>query len=176
MNGKIKYLAILILALLVSATTSYVTTSMYLSSLPAAPSSAAPTMNDLSPQVLQQLSQDIVEASKSNASLPFTVQFFAGGDSIVETHSQIALENLTIVYQYTRLSDNSNVTTSVDYGTFIPAWGAGAVIEAGASPEALYKIPESILSECSTKVTNSNGCLVFDGAPQLQVLAVYGYD
>ena len=174
MDGKIKYLSILILALLVSVATSYVTASFYLSTVPA-PSSTAPSMDDLSPQVLQQLSDDIVQASKSNVSLPFTVQFFGGGDSIVETHSRVALDNLTIVYQYTRLSDGSTVTTNVDYGTFIPAWGAGAVIEAGASPEALYKIPDSILLECSTTVVNSNGCLVFDGTPQLQVLAVYGY-
>ena len=177
MDSKVKYLFVLILALSVSVATSYVTTSFYLNNFLGKTSNVDNVdFNDLSPQVIQQISDDIVlQLTKTNVSLPFVISFFAGGNSLVEVHSRVALENLTIVYQYTRLSDGTSVVENVDYGTFIPAWGAGAVIEEGASPEGLYRIPDRILQQCATTVTNSNGCLVFEGNPQLEVLGVYGY-
>jgi hypothetical protein len=177
MDGKVKYLSVLVLALLVSVATSYVTTSVYLAIRPAeSPNVGTVDVNNLPPQVMQQISDDIVlKLTKTNVSLPFEVSFFAADDSLVEVHSRVALENLTIVYEYTWLSDGTTVVESVDYGTFIPAWGAGAVIEEGASPEGLYKIPDRILQQCATAITNSNGCLVFEGTPQLEVLGVFGY-
>lgn len=177
MEGKVKYLFVLILVLSVSVATSYVTTSVYLNSLTAKSLSVGNVdVNDLPPQVIQQISDDIVlQLTKTNVSLPFVVSFFAGGASLVEVHSRVALENLTIVYQYTQLRDGTTVVENVDYGTFIPAWGAGVVIEEGASPEGLYKIPDRILQQCATTVVNSNGCLVFEGNPQLEVLGVFGY-
>jgi hypothetical protein len=126
--------------------------------------------------MVQQISDEIVmELTKTNVSLPFEVDFFAGGNSLVTVHSQVTLENLTIVYQYTNLSDGSTNIESVDYGTFIPAWGAGAVIKAGESPEAQYQIPPAILEQCAKIAVNSYGCDVFEGTPQLEVLGVFGY-
>ena len=137
MNNKVKYLSVLVLALLVSVATSYVTTSAYLTNQHAESLNVGTVdVNNLPPQVMQQISDDIVlQLTKTNVSLSFEVSYFAGGNSLVEVNGRVALENLTIVYQYTRLSDGTSVVESVDYGTFIPAWGAGAVIEEGASPK-----------------------------------------
>ena len=177
MNNKVKNLSVLVLALLVSVATSYVTTSAYLTNQRAESLNVGTVdVNNLPPQVMQQISDDIVlQLTKTNVSLQFEVSYFAGGNSLVEVNSRVALENLTIVYQYTRLSDGTSVVESVDYGTFIPAWGAGAVIEEGASPQGLYKIPERILQQCAIAKSNNNGCLVFEGTPQLEVLGVFGY-
>ena len=179
MDGKIKFLTVLVAALLVSAAASYATTSFYLESLPGQSSGTGNVnvdVNNLPPAIVEQISDEIVmELTKTNVSLPFEVDFFAGGNSLVTVHSQVTLENLTIVYQYTNLSDGSMYTENIDYGTFIPAWGAGAVIKAGESPEAQYQIPPAILEQCATIVVNSNGCEVFEGPPQLEVLGVFGY-
>ena len=179
MDGKIKFLTILLAALLVSAATSYATTSLYLASLPVqsfGTGNVNVDVNNLPSEMVQQISDEIVmELTKTNVSLPFEVDFFAGGNSLVTVHSQVTLENLTIVYQYTNISDGSLYVESIDYGTFIPAWGAGAVIKVGESPEAQYQIPPAILEQCATIIVNSNGCDVFEGTPQLEVLGVFGY-
>jgi hypothetical protein len=179
MDGKIKFLTILLAALLVSAITSYATTFLYLESMSGQSSGTGNVnvdVNNLPPEMVQQISDEIVmEVTKTNVSLPFEVDFFAGGNSLITVHSQVTLENLTIVYQYTNLSDGSVYTESIDYGTFIPAWGAGAVIKAGESPEAQYQIPPKILEQCAKIIVNSNDCDVFEGTPQLEVLGVFGY-
>jgi hypothetical protein len=159
MNEKAKYLAILILAVIVSAATSYVTTL----SSPA---------TDVKGLVEQQVAEQL---SSSKVTPPYEVSFFAAGNSIVTIYSKISLENLTIVYKYTCLENGTTVTRSINYGSFVPAWGAGAVIEAGAVPQALYKIPDDIIQASSTTKLNANDCIVFDIQPKCEVLEVYGY-
>jgi hypothetical protein len=159
MNEKTKYLAILILAVIVSAATTYLTTL----TLPAM---------DVKGLVEQQVAEQL---SPSKVTLPYEVSFFAAGNSLVTVHSKISLEDLTIVYKYTILENGTTVTRNINYGTFIPAWGAGAVIEAGAVPEALYKIPNDIIQACSTTKLNVNDNIVFDIQPKCEILEVYGY-
>lgn len=157
MNVQIKYLAVLILAIIVSAATSYVMT-------------VSSTAIDL-----ERLEEQVVERLSSKVTLPYDVSFFAGGHSVVKVYSKVTVQNLTIVYQYTCLDNSTEVTRSVEYGTFIPAWGAGAVIEAGAVPEALYKIPDDIIQASSKTKLNVADCIVFDVGPVCEVLEVYGY-
>jgi hypothetical protein len=159
MNEKSKFLVMLILAVISSSITSYVTTRFS-------------TTMDVKGLVAQEVAEQL---SHSKVTLPYEVSFFAAGNSLVTAYSKISLENLTIVYKYAVLEDGATVTKSIDYGTFIPAWGAGAVIKAGATPEALYKIPDDIIQASSTTKVNDAGCLVFDTPPQLEVLEVYGY-
>ena len=159
MNEKTKYLTALILAVVVSAATSYIVTL----SLP-------------TPIVEALVEQEVAkQLSPNKVNLPYEVSFFAAGHSLVTIYSKTTVENLTIVYKYKILEDETMATTSVEYGTFIPAWGAGAVIEAGAVPEALYKIPNDIIQACSTTKTNEHGNIVFDIPPQLEIIEVYGY-
>jgi hypothetical protein len=150
MNEKTKYLAILILAVIVSAATSYVIT-------------------------LSQSAIYVNALSGRKVTLPYEVSFFAGGNSLVKVYGKVSVQNLTIVYKYTCLDNSTEVTRSIEYGTFIPAWGAGAVIEAGAVPEALYKIPDDIIQASSKTKLNVNDNLVFDVGPVCEVLQVYGY-
>jgi energy-converting hydrogenase Eha subunit G len=164
MNEKTKYLAILILAVIVSSATSYAATL----SLPTGTVKAA----DVEALVEQQVAEQL---SPSKVTLPYEVSFFAAGNSIVTVYSKMFLENLTIVYKYTCLENGTTVTRSIDYGAFIPAWGAGAVIEAGAVPQGLYKMPDVIITACSTTYVNSVGCTQFDIQPKCEILEVYGY-
>jgi hypothetical protein len=157
MNAQVKYLAILILAIIVSATTSYAMT-------------VSSTAIDL-----ERLEEQVVERLSSKVTLPYEVSFFAGGNSLVTVYSKVSVQNLTIVYQYTCLDNGTEVTRGVEYGTFIPAWGAGAVIEAGAIPEALYKIPDDIIQASSKTKLNVNDNIVFDVGPVCEVLEVSGY-
>ena len=148
--------SIIILALIVSAGTSYaVTLSLATASSP-------------SMEVKALVEQEVQhQLSKNKVTLPYEISFFAAGNSLVTVYSKATLENLTIVYEYTSLDNGTTVTKSIDYGTFIPAWGAGTVIEAGAVPEGLYKIPDDIIRASSTTQ--------FDIQPKVTVLEVYGY-
>ena len=150
MSEKTKYLAILILAVVVSAATSYMI----------AFSQSAIYVNALSGR---------------KVALPYDVSFFAGGNSLVTVYGEVLVRNLTIVYQYTCLDNSTEVTRRVEYGTFVPAWGAGTVIESGAVPEALYKIPDDVILASSKTKLNINNNLVFDVGPICEVLEVYGY-
>jgi hypothetical protein len=150
MKEKTKYLFVLILAVIVAAGTSYATT-------------------------LSQSAIYVNALSGRKATLPYDVSFFAGGNSLVKVYSSVSVQNLTIVYHYTYLDNSTEITRSVQYGTYIPAWGAGTVIEAGAVPEALYKIPNDIIMASSKTKLNENNNLVFDVGPVCKVLEVYGY-
>jgi hypothetical protein len=164
MNEKTKYLAILLVAAIVSAATSYTATL----SLP----KATVTVADVESLVEQQVTEEL---SPVKVTLVNEVSFWAPGPSYVKAYSDVTLKNLTIVYKYTCLGNGTVTTKSIEYGTFIPAWGAGTIIEAGAVPEGLYKIPDYIIQASSTTETNPSGNLVFDTPPQLEVLEVYGY-
>ncbi len=163
MDEKTKYLTILIISAVVSASTTYAAT------LTAIPTARA---QDIRTIVDQQMTEQLAHR-KTN--LSFSVDFFAAGASLVQVRGEVTLDNLTIVYKYTRLSDRAVLIESVEYGTFIPAWGAGVIIVAGEMPEFNYKIPENIIAPCSTTKVNENGCTVFDVWPQLEVMEVYGF-
>lgn len=174
MDGKAKFMVILLASILASVLTSYAVTSFYLANQPY--SAGTVTADNLSPQAIQQIADDLaLSTAKTNVSLPFEVHFNAHSDSYIITQSRITLENLTITYQYIKLSDGTTQTESIDYGTFIPAWGAGVTIEPGATPEAIYKIPDYIIQQSSTIISNGNGCEVFEKEPAVTVVGVFGY-
>jgi len=164
MNEKTKYLGILILAVIASVSISYLS----ILSLPTPIVRAAEVEALVERQVAEEL-------SLGKVAIPHEVSYFAAGNSVVKAYSKTTLENLTIVYRYTCLGNGTVITRSIEYGTFIPAWGAGAIIEEGAVPEALYKIPNYILQASSTTKLNEFACIVFDTWPQIEVLEVYGY-
>ena len=159
MNEKTKFLATLILAVIASSVTSYVTIK-------------SSTTMDVQGLVEQEVAEQL---SGSKVTLPHEVEFSAAGHSLVTVRSKTTLENLTIVYRYTCLENSTIITRNVEYGTFIPAWGAGTVIRAGAVPSALYKIPDDIIQASSTTKLNEFDNIVFDTPPQIEILEVYGY-
>lgn len=163
MDERMKYLTILFISVIVSVAATYV-----------AMVTTFPTARAEDPGAIvdKQLAEQLAPR-KTN--LLFSVYFFGVGDSLVFVRGDVTLDNLTIVYKYTRLSDNVVVIESVGYGTFIPAWGAGVIIEAGEMPEFNYRIPENIITACSTTKLNENYNIVFDVSPQLEVVEVYGF-
>ena len=158
MNGKIKYLVILILALLVSAATSYVTTLSLLS------------INTEGSQ--QQASQD---TSKTKVTLVAqNITFRTGEDnSVVKIATDLSLDNLTIVYRYTCLN-GTIFTESIDYGRYNPRWGQGALIDIGDVPGVYFVIPDYII-HASSSVKSTQGALTWIVPPQVEVVEIYGY-
>jgi hypothetical protein len=176
LNGKIKYLFVLLLAVVVSIATSYVTTAVYLAQLPVQkPSVGHVDLNSLPPQMVQQISDDIVlELTRTNISLPFEFTSYGGNESYVKVHNNIALENLTITFQYTSATDGLTYIESYDYGTYIPAWGAGVVITYGEDPNSYYRVPYAVIQQCATTTLNVDNRTI-QNVPQLEVLGVFGY-
>ena len=127
MHSKIKYLFALLLVVVVSMATSYATTMAYLSRLPVQqPSVGRVDLNSLPPQMVQQISDDIVlDLTKNNVSLPFEFLSYGGNESYVKVHSNIAIQNLTITFKYVNITDGVTHIRSYDYGMYIPAWGDG---------------------------------------------------
>jgi hypothetical protein len=177
MDGKIKFLTILLLSLSVSIITSYATTSLYLTSTQGEKTNANPVdINNLPPQMVQEISDEIVlELTKQNTSLPFEYITHDGSGSYIKVNSTIALENLTITFQYTSLADGIVHIESFDYGTFTPAWGDGVVITYGEAPDSYYRVPYSVLEQCTQKTVDTEGRITFLGEPELEVLGVFGY-
>jgi hypothetical protein len=177
MDGKIKFLTILLAALSVSAATSYATTSLYLESLPAQSANFGPiNVNNLPEKMVQQISDDIVlELTKDNISLPFEYKSNGGSNSFVKVNTTIALENLTVTFQYTSISDGTIHIESFDYGAFTPAWGDGVVITYGEAPDSYYRVPYSVLEQCTQKTVDTEGQIIFLGEPELEVLGVFGF-
>jgi hypothetical protein len=177
MNGKIKYLLILLLAVAVSIATSYVTTSVYLSQLPIERSATAQVdLNNLPPQMVQQISDDIVlELTQTNVSLPFEFTSYGGNESYVKVHNNIAIENLTITFKFTGIGDNMTHVESFDYGTYIPAYGDGVIITYGQDPNSYYRVPYTVIEQCPTTTIIDGQNRTIQNVPQLDVLGVFGY-
>ena len=175
MNGKTRYLFVLLLAVTVSISTSYVTTSVYLSRLSVQQSSVGQMdLNNLPPQMVQQISDDIVlELTKTNVSLPFELKSYGGNESYVKVHNNIALENLTITFQYYS-TDGMTHIESYDYGTYTPAWGDGVVITYGQDPNSYYRVPFTVVQKCATTTLTEDNQTI-QNVPQLEVLGVFGY-
>jgi hypothetical protein len=176
MNGKIKYLSVLLLAVAVSIATSYVTTSVYLSRLPLQQSNVGQVdLNSLPPQMVQQISDGIVlELTRTNVSLPFEFTSYGGNESYVKVHNNIALENLTITFQYTNSTDGMIHIESYDYGTYIPAYGDGVIITYGQDPNSYYRVPYAVIQQCATTTLEADNRTI-ENVPQLEVLGVFGY-
>jgi hypothetical protein len=177
MNGKIKYLFVVLLAVAVSIATSYVTTTVYLSRLPVQQTSIAQVdLNNLPPQMVQQISDDIVlELTQTNISLPFEFLSHGGNNSYVKVHNNIALENLTITFKFTSTTDGMTHIESYDYGTYIPAWGDGVVITYGEDPDSYYRVPYTVIQQCATTTLIDDENQAIPNALQLEVLGVFGY-
>ncbi len=176
MNGKIKYLFVLLLAVAVSIASSYVTTSVYLSRLPIQQSAVGHVdLNSLPPQMVQQISDDIVlELTRTNVSLPFEFTSYGGNESYVKVHNNVALENLTITFQYTNSTDGMTHIESYDYGTYIPAYGDGVIITYGQDPNSYYRVPYTVIRQCATTTLEVDNRTIAN-IPQLEVLGVFGY-
>ena len=99
-------------------------------------------------------------------------------NSIVTVTSAISLEDLTIVYQYTALN-GTEFTQEIYYGDYFPTWNPNHVIEPGETQFQFYRIPQSILTDCSTyrEKRDADGDLIgyeWDISPKLTI-NVYGY-
>ena len=164
MDEKAKYVIVLVLAVLVSLATSYFSSSYFHSNAQnASSSSPQPTQEPISTQ--QPL---------GGKNFPqYSLSFYARGSSFVTVYSDVAVYNLTVVYNYKPISGGSNVTQSLNYGNYYPSWGS-TVVTAGETPSAILKIPQDIIEACSTITTNSAGNPVFAISPQLTV-TVYGF-
>ena len=168
MNEKMKYVTILLLAVVVSSATSYLTTlAVYPSNAPQP--SISPILQPTISPTLQPTSIRILPTYNVTISVE---------DSYVQVFSTVAFHNLTIVYQYTTLNGTSK-TAEVGYGDYYPIWGVGVIIDSGAIPYVTCRIPNSIMSACSTtKIIYTDGIqsgIQFDIYPQLNVTEVYGY-
>ena len=179
MDGKIKFLTILLSAILVSAATSYAVTWVYLSNLQIQSPSVGSVnfdVNNLPSQMVEKLSDEIaLELTKQNVSLPFELIRNGGSNIYVRVNGTVALQNLTITFQYTNVSGGQVQVESFDYGTFTPAWGDGVVITYGEAPDLYYRVPNSVLGQCSQTTVDSLGRTVFIGESELEALGVFGY-
>jgi hypothetical protein len=177
MNDKIKYLSVVLLAVAVSIATSYVTTRVYLSQLPVQRSSTAQVdLNNLPPQMVQQISDEIVlELTRTNVSLPFEFKSYGGNESYVKVHNNIALENLTITFKFTGTTDGITHIESYDYGTYIPAYGDGVIITYGQDPNSYYRVPYMVIQQCATITIIDDDNRTISNVPQVEVLGVFGY-
>lgn len=162
MENRAKYLAILLLTVLISAITSYATTL---------------SLNPIDTQNLQEMqelsSQDALK-TKVNLLVEY-LEFDPPFGGKVKVKTDLALENLTVVYRYTCIN-GTVITNSIDYGRCVPSLGFGFVLEAGGTlPDVYFKIPEYIVSASSSRIKDELGFLHFDIQPQIEVLEVYGY-
>ncbi len=161
MRETAKYLIVVFIAILVSAATSYVVTLSIQPTIQPHPSSS-PSPQPTSTKILPTY----------NVTLDISRSF-------VSVYSSIVVHNLTISYHYTSLN-GTEYTSEIGYGDYYPAWGVGQMIEAGKLPYLSYRIPQSIMDECSkVKITYdrywSPLSYSWDIYPQLNVTEVYGY-
>lgn len=165
MNGKTKYLALVVLIVSISFLTSYVTVSFLDTQNAQASQSTVNTPN---------YSNDTkTKVSLTAKSIRFDIDYY--GNNLVQLATDKTVDNLTIVYRYTCLN-GTVLTESVDYGRYSPSWGEGAVIDPGRVPNVYFRIPWSIIHDSSsTKTDETTGYTIWDVSPQVEVLEIYGY-
>jgi hypothetical protein len=174
MGEKIKYLAVLLVAIAVSALTSYATT---LSLQPKASIQQPSNSPELTPQ---SSSSPSPQPTSTKITASYNAYFDPeDNQSVLTVYSNETIHNLTVTYQFTSLN-GTNYTTKINYGTYTPAFSPNHVIEVGDTPFQLYRIPQSIISACSTtKLTfDSHGYasgITWDIYPKLTVTEFYGY-
>jgi hypothetical protein len=171
MNEKAKYFALVIItALAVSAITSYVTTL-----------SLQNAQNTQQPEPSQQPSQNTTKISINVTGIEFTGD--SSGNNFVQVSMDMALNNVTVVYNYTCLN-GTVFTDTINYGRCDPAWVAGNVIEpGGVTPDLTLRIPGYIVHASSSTKTEERideygrtyEVTVWDVYPQVEVLEAYGY-
>ena len=98
--------------------------------------------------------------------------------SRVTVTSGVSIQDLTIVYEYTSLNGTA-YTEEIHYGDYYPTWSPNHVIEPGETQFQFYRIPQSIISACSSAKPkyDSDGDLIgyeWEIYPKLTV-NVYGY-
>ena len=168
MSEKAKFTVFLIIVVLVSAITTYLT-NLALDS-----TQITPNQSDS-----QQTPQDTETPSNTKIFPDYEVNLSPlDSDSKVIVTSGVSIKDLTIVYQYTSLN-GTTYTEEVNYGDYHPTWSPNNVIEPGEIQFQFYRIPQSIISACSsTKARHdSDGDLIgyeWDVYPKLTV-TVYGY-
>jgi len=167
MNEKVKFSAFLIIVIIVSVITTYVT-------------DLALDSNADSQNVTPQPTPHDSEEPSNNKIFPSFELYLdpQPSGSRVTVTSAVAIQDLTIAYQYTSLNGTA-YTEEIPYGDYYPTWNPNHVIEPGETQFQFYRIPQSIISACSsTKAKfDSDGDLIgyeWDVYPQLSV-TVYGY-
>jgi len=167
MNENVKFATFLIVVVLVSAATSYVTTL------------SLDSNTDSQNGIPQPTPQDTEEPSTTKTFPSYEVDLSPlDSDSKVTVISAASIRDLKIVYQYTSLNGTA-YTEEINYSDYHPTWSPNHVIEPGEIQFQYYRIPQSIISACSsTKATyDSDGDLIgytWDVYPKLTV-TVYGY-
>jgi hypothetical protein len=127
-----------------------------------------------SPQETEQILSPNNTPSKVSLAVQ-AVEFQPPFQGKVEVKTDMALNNLTIVYRYTCLN-GTVFTENIDYGKCIPSWGSGTVLEQGGEiPTIYFKIPEYIVSSSSSRTTDALGFVHFGVEPQIEILEIYGY-
>ena len=153
MGEKTKYLIMVLITILVSSATSYITTTLTMQNI----------QNDSQNKTKTKVNFD-VKGVNFDIDMVFNT---------VHTNPNVNVDNLTIVYQYT-CPNGTKFTESIDYGSYTPTWGSGAVIDPGGAPDVYFRIPEYIIRASSSTMTNEYGTK-WDVYPQVEVLEIYGY-
>ena len=165
MNERVKFSTFLIIVVLVSAAAAYVTTLSL--------DSNTDSQNGI------PNSQDTEEPSATKIFPLYEVDLSPrDSDSKVTVTSAVSIKDLTIVYKYTSLNGTA-YTEEVNYGDYHPTWSPNNVVEPGEIQFQFYRIPQSIISACSSTEAkyDSDGDLIgyeWDVYPRLTV-NVYGY-
>ena len=177
MNSTLKYAVVLVLVVIVSMATSYVTTLSLNKSNQQSSNSPSPQLTSSpSPQPKNTPTPQTTD-NKIFPTYNVTFQVFR---SYVSVYSNMVVHNLTIAYQYTSLN-GTLYKTEIDYGDYFPGYGVGEMIEPGQLPYLTYRIPQSIMDDCSkvhTTYSPSDGTPLsysWEIYPQLNVTEVYGY-
>jgi hypothetical protein len=165
MGEKTKFLIIILTAILLSTATSYITTILTLQNI----------QNELEQQINQQ-QQPSQNTTKTKVNFNVKEIHFDIGMTFnyVSSEPNLSVDNLTIVYQYTRLN-GTTITESIDYGSYTPVWGANSIIDVGSVPIVSFRIPDYIIYASSSTKRNAADFLVWDVYPQVEVLEIYGY-
>jgi hypothetical protein len=170
MNEKLKFATLLIVVVLVSVITSYATTLALNTNKDAQNNQQEGSQQSSNPQSTGELNKIYPKHEDHFSPLE--------NSSKVTVISGVALKNLTIVYQFTSLNGTA-YTEELDYGDYFPTWGPNNVVQAGETQFQYYRIPQSIISACSSTkaVFNARGDYLydrFDVYPKLTI-TVFGY-
>jgi hypothetical protein len=171
MKESVKYAVFLVVVILVSVCSSYITT------IALKPNTSNTNVSGNQQQgVSTNSTSNIVHASSYQTK--FDVSFAGYGSdeddpyNYVIVYSYIAIQNLTITYQYTCLN-GTTLEAKVDYGYFYPAYTT--IVQQGEIPFTDYIIPSYIIRACASTIDNAQGYPVWKVYPQLNVIDVSGY-
>lgn len=168
MRDRTKFSMFLVIVVLVSVITAYVT---YL---------ALDAQEDTQGTPEQSSSPQSTNGPSTNKIFPSFEVYLdpQPSGSRVTVTSGVAIQDLTIVYECTSLN-GTEYMEEIHYGDYYPTWSPNHVIEPGETQFQFYRIPQSIISDCSSAKPkyDSDGDLLgyeWDIYPKLAV-TVYGY-